>query len=106
MFNDSQKETHLEPLSLVWAKCRGYPSYPAMVSFSNSSIELVKLPNHSNYAGFLQTVDPDMPKEGILLNGIVIPVPPQEVLKLGERRQMETEDKLFLVLFFDTKRTW
>ncbi|KAG7319085.1 hypothetical protein KOW79_017559 [Hemibagrus wyckioides] len=74
--------TNLEPLSLVWAKCRGYPSYPAMM------------------------IDPGMPKEGILPNGIVIPVPPQDVLKLGERIQMETEDKLFLVLFFDTKRTW
>ncbi|GAA6100453.1 bromodomain and PHD finger-containing protein 3 isoform X1 [Tachysurus ichikawai] len=78
----SDSVTNLEPLSLVWAKCRGYPSYPAM------------------------TIDPDMPKEGILPNGIVIPVPPQDVLKLGERIQVETEDKLFLVLFFDTKRTW
>ncbi|XP_026858888.2 bromodomain and PHD finger-containing protein 3 [Electrophorus electricus] len=78
----SQKEDDLEPLSLVWAKCRGYPSYPAM------------------------TVDPDMPKEGILHNGIPIPVPPEDVLRLGERRQTEAEDKLFLVLFFDTKRTW
>ncbi|KAF4094061.1 hypothetical protein AMELA_G00008910 [Ameiurus melas] len=78
----ADSETNLEPLSLVWAKCRGYPSYPAMM------------------------VDPDLPKEGILPNGIVIPVPPKEVLELGERRQMETGNKLFLVLFFDTKRTW
>ncbi|XP_066526565.1 bromodomain and PHD finger-containing protein 3 [Hoplias malabaricus] len=77
-----QKGDDLEPLTLVWAKCRGYPSYPAM------------------------TVDPETPKEGILHNGIPIPVPPIEVLKLGERRRLETEDKLFLVLFFDTKRTW
>uniref|UniRef100_A0A7N6AR51 Bromodomain and PHD finger containing, 3a n=1 Tax=Anabas testudineus TaxID=64144 RepID=A0A7N6AR51_ANATE len=77
---DSQ--TELAPLDLVWAKCRGYPSYPAMI------------------------VDPDMPQEGLLHNGIPIPVPPGEVLKLGEWRQTEEGEKLFLVLFFDTKRTW
>lgn len=67
---------------MVWAKCRGYPSYPAMI------------------------VDPKMPREGILHNGIPIPVPPKDVLVLGRRRQDETYEKLFLVLFFDTKRTW
>ncbi|XP_068170849.1 bromodomain and PHD finger-containing protein 3 isoform X2 [Antennarius striatus] len=75
-------ETKLAPLDLVWAKCRGYPSYPAMI------------------------VDPDMPQEGLLHNGIPIPVPPVEVLKLGEVRETEEGEKLFLVLFFDTKRTW
>ncbi|KAG5275298.1 hypothetical protein AALO_G00145840 [Alosa alosa] len=76
------EEEDLAPLHLVWAKCRGYPSYPAMM------------------------VDPCMPREGLLHNGVPIPVPPREVLKLGEQRQAECEDKLFLVLFFDTKRTW
>uniref|UniRef100_A0A8C8JKA4 Bromodomain and PHD finger containing, 3a n=1 Tax=Oncorhynchus tshawytscha TaxID=74940 RepID=A0A8C8JKA4_ONCTS len=75
-------DTELTPLDLVWAKCRGYPSYPAMV------------------------VDPDMPQEGLLHNGIPIPVPPGDVLKLGERRQKETGERHYLVLFFDTKRTW
>uniref|UniRef100_A0A3B4ZIZ5 Bromodomain and PHD finger-containing protein 3-like n=1 Tax=Stegastes partitus TaxID=144197 RepID=A0A3B4ZIZ5_9TELE len=75
-------ETQLTPLDLVWAKCRGYPSYPAMI------------------------VDPDMPQEGLLHNGIPIPVPPVEVLKLGEWRRLEEGEKLFLVLFFDAKRTW
>uniref|UniRef100_A0A3Q3GIL7 Bromodomain and PHD finger containing, 3a n=1 Tax=Labrus bergylta TaxID=56723 RepID=A0A3Q3GIL7_9LABR len=75
-------ETELTPLDLVWAKSRGYPSYPAMI------------------------VDPDMPQEGLLHNGIPIPVPPVEVLKLGELRETEEGEKLFLVLFFDTKRTW
>lgn len=51
-------------------------------------------------------VDPDMPQEGLLHNGIPIPVPPVEVLKLGEWRQVDEGEKLFLVLFFDTKRTW
>uniref|UniRef100_A0A3Q2PTL1 Bromodomain and PHD finger containing 3 n=1 Tax=Fundulus heteroclitus TaxID=8078 RepID=A0A3Q2PTL1_FUNHE len=75
-------DAELSPLDLVWAKCRGYPSYPAMI------------------------VDPDMPQEGLLHNGIPIPVPPGEVLKLGEWRHTEEGHKLFLVLFFDTKRTW
>ena len=54
----------------------------------------------------LQIVDPGMPQEGLLHNGIPIPVPPVEVLKLGEQRRDEEGEKLFLVLFFDTKRTW
>uniref|UniRef100_A0A3Q2DLP7 Bromodomain and PHD finger containing, 3b n=1 Tax=Cyprinodon variegatus TaxID=28743 RepID=A0A3Q2DLP7_CYPVA len=78
----SEDETELEPLDLVWAKCRGYPSYPALV------------------------IDPEMPEEGLLLNGIPIPVPPKDVLRLGEQRQEETNERLYLVLFFDNKRTW
>ncbi|XP_016143939.1 bromodomain and PHD finger-containing protein 3-like isoform X1 [Sinocyclocheilus grahami] len=84
--SNANKETsqndEMEPLTLVWAKCHGYPSYPAMI------------------------VNPNMPREGILHNGIPIPVPPKDVLDLGKRRKEETEEKLFLVLFFDTKRTW
>uniref|UniRef100_A0A2K6FT72 Bromodomain and PHD finger containing 3 n=1 Tax=Propithecus coquereli TaxID=379532 RepID=A0A2K6FT72_PROCO len=72
----------LEPLELVWAKCRGYPSYPALI------------------------IDPKMPREGLLHNGVPIPVPPVDVLKLGEQKQAEAGEKLFLVLFFDNKRTW
>uniref|UniRef100_A0A5F8HD44 Bromodomain and PHD finger containing 3 n=1 Tax=Monodelphis domestica TaxID=13616 RepID=A0A5F8HD44_MONDO len=72
----------LEPLELVWAKCRGYPSYPALI------------------------IDPKMPREGLLHNGVPIPVPPLDVLKLGEQKQLEAGEKLFLVLFFDNKRTW
>uniref|UniRef100_A0A8C5X8E2 PWWP domain-containing protein n=1 Tax=Malurus cyaneus samueli TaxID=2593467 RepID=A0A8C5X8E2_9PASS len=47
-----------------------------------------------------------MPREGLLHNGVPIPVPPMDVLKLGEQRQREAGEKLFLVLFFDNKRTW
>ncbi|XP_031751953.1 bromodomain and PHD finger-containing protein 3 isoform X1 [Xenopus tropicalis] len=73
----------LQPLQLVWAKCRGYPSYPALI------------------------IDPKMPREGLLHNGVPIPVPPLEVLNLGEQRHIEAEgQQLFLVLFFDNKRTW
>ncbi|KAF2976096.1 hypothetical protein EK904_014667 [Melospiza melodia maxima] len=77
-----ESQAELEPLELVWAKCRGYPSYPALI------------------------IDPKMPREGLLHNGVPIPVPPMDVLKLGERRQTEAGEKLFLVLFFDNKRTW
>ncbi|XP_070601302.1 bromodomain and PHD finger-containing protein 3 isoform X6 [Erythrolamprus reginae] len=77
-----EEHTDLEPLELVWAKCRGYPSYPALI------------------------IDPEMPQEGLLHNGVPIPVPPVEVLKLGEQKQAEAGEKLFLVLFFDNKRTW
>lgn len=54
----------------------------------------------------LQIIDPDMPQEGLLHNGVPIPVPPLDVLRLGEQRQEEAGEKLYLVLFFDNKRTW
>ncbi|XP_053310219.1 bromodomain and PHD finger-containing protein 3-like [Spea bombifrons] len=78
-----QGSVELTPLQLVWAKCRGYPSYPALI------------------------IDPKMPREGLLHNGVPIPVPPLEVLKLLEMRHIEHGGKpIFLVLFFDNKRTW
>ncbi|XP_060788356.1 bromodomain and PHD finger-containing protein 3 isoform X1 [Neoarius graeffei] len=77
-----ESDAEPEPLDLVWAKCRGYPSYPALI------------------------IDPEMPEEGVLHNGVPIPVPPADVLKLGEQRQEEAGEKLYLVLFFDNKRTW
>lgn len=53
-----------------------------------------------------QIIDPKMPREGLLHNGVPIPVPPLDVLRLGEQKQAEAGERLFLVLFFDNKRTW
>ncbi|XP_052841360.1 bromodomain-containing protein homolog [Drosophila gunungcola] len=72
-----QKPT-LEPLQLVWAKCRGYPWYPALI------------------------LDPKTPK-GFVYNGVPLPAPPTDVLAL---RKNCLDEIVFLVLFFDVKRTW
>ncbi|XP_043922914.1 bromodomain-containing protein 1 isoform X4 [Protopterus annectens] len=80
--SDDVSSSALEPLSLVWAKCSGYPSYPALI------------------------IDPKMPRVGCSHNGVTIPVPPYEVLKIGEKKQAKSVERLFLVLFFDNKRSW
>ncbi|CAB0030554.1 unnamed protein product [Trichogramma brassicae] len=67
----------LTPLQLVWAKCRGYPWYPALI------------------------IDPKTPK-GTIYKGVPIPSPPDDVLALANNYK----DQIYLVLFFDTKRTW
>uniref|UniRef100_A0A8C6TYH9 Bromodomain containing 1a n=1 Tax=Neogobius melanostomus TaxID=47308 RepID=A0A8C6TYH9_9GOBI len=72
----------LEPLKLVWAKCSGYPSYPALI------------------------IDPHMPRVSFKHNGVSIPQPPSDVLRIGEQMQYKAEEKLYLVLFFDNKRSW
>lgn len=66
-----------EPLQLVWAKCRGYPWYPALI------------------------IDPKMPN-GFVYNGVPLPTPPTDVLALRK----DKSEPVFLVLFFDAKRTW
>ncbi|XP_066911378.1 peregrin-like isoform X2 [Clytia hemisphaerica] len=66
----------LDFLSLIWAKCKGYPSYPAL------------------------TIDPSMPRCGFQSNGVPIPIPPLDVLEMND------ELDRYLILFFDAKRTW
>lgn len=112
----SEDETELEPLELVWAKCRGYPSYPALVKKKKKKngrsqfwIESISAATNLCVCVFgwlLQVIDPEMPEEGVLHNGVPIPVPPKDVLRLGEQRQEENNGRLYLVLFFDNKRTW
>lgn len=58
---------------------RGYPWYPALI------------------------IDPKIPK-GFIYNGVPLPVPPQDVLNL--KKNHSHEPILYLVLFFDVKRTW
>ncbi|KAK6628515.1 hypothetical protein RUM43_002330 [Polyplax serrata] len=74
---DTPSEHALEPLDLVWAKCRGYPWYPALI------------------------INPKMPRNYVH-NGVPIPAPPADVLALANSYQ----EHVYLVLFFDTKRTW
>lgn len=71
----------LKPLQLVWAKCRGYPWYPALI------------------------MDPDTPR-GFVHNGVPLPHPPSDVLTLRSKKTPADGESVFLVLFFDAKRTW
>nr|XP_023693931.1 bromodomain-containing protein 1-like isoform X2 [Paramormyrops kingsleyae] len=54
----------------------------------------------------LLIIDPKMARGGCNHNGVSIPTPPLDVLRAGERMQYRSEEKLFLVLFFDNRRSW
>lgn len=110
----SDDYSSLEALDLVWAKCRGYPSYPALVRYKSTQTESSTVFDHELMSAsnsplvnvYRQIIDPKMPREGVFHRGVPIPVPPLDVLKLGEQMTQEAREHLFLVLFFDNKRTW
>lgn len=54
----------------------------------------------------LQIVDPTPRRTACQHNGVEVPQPPRDVLRLGERMQFRSAEKLFLVHFFDSKRSW
>ncbi|KAG5830538.1 hypothetical protein ANANG_G00311730 [Anguilla anguilla] len=51
-------------------------------------------------------IDPKMPRAGCRRSGAWIPMPPLSVLRVGEQMQYKSGEKLFLVLFFDNRRSW
>uniref|UniRef100_A0A3Q3LD30 Bromodomain containing 1b n=1 Tax=Labrus bergylta TaxID=56723 RepID=A0A3Q3LD30_9LABR len=76
-------QDHGGPLKLVWAKCSGYPSYPALVSECQCPL-----------------------RTRLHTQRVELPRPPQDVLRAGERMQFRSAEKLFLVHFFDSRRSW
>jgi len=49
-----------------------------------------------------QMIDAEMPRTGIIHGSMAIDAPPEDVLKLRHKYTHE----VFLVVFYDTKRTW
>merc|ERR1712037_959281 len=91
--NDSQEEIkssnkkidlrNFQPLDTVWAKCKGYPWYPARI------------------------INPELTTgEPLLLGDEEIPQPSVDIIKAGNRLNLEGDSQHHLVLFFDQKRTW
>ncbi|XP_061628669.1 bromodomain-containing protein 1-like isoform X1 [Phyllopteryx taeniolatus] len=80
----------VEPLKIVWAKCSGYPSYPALIVDPRAR----------------RTGRPPRRQSSGAATGAELPRPPRDVLRAGERMQFRSAEKLFLVHFFDSKRSW
>lgn len=59
-----ESQAELEPLELVWAKCRGYPSYPALVS--NPLLSRSLYTEHTASTQCNQTEKEDFPKPCIM----------------------------------------
>ena len=75
----------LQALDCVWAKCKGYPWYPALVMNPELCMGL---------------------EEPLVYGDEELPVPSQEVIDSGQRKNEESNEVHHLVLFFDSKRTW
>lgn len=89
---------HIYFLCTKWQKQRYIDHNMVWVNWGKQSIScLVIIVVYS-----LQIINPKMPKTGYFHNGVPIPVPPEDVLNL----QRKYEEPVYLVLFFDTKRTW
>lgn len=92
------EKTELKPLQLVWAKCRGYPWYPALIidpkipKGTRQNTNAVKRLRLLRFCFVLDYVH----------HGVPIPSPPQDVLALASNYT----EPVFLILFFDAKRTW
>lgn len=50
----------------------------------------------------VQMIDPEMPRTGIICGNVTVDAPPEDVLKLRHKYSHH----VFLVVFYDTKRTW
>ena len=75
---------NFQPLDLVWAKCKGYPWYPALI------------------------MNPELATQEPLLHGDEeLPQPNDDVIQMGNQYNDIADGEVHhLVLFFDQRRTW